>query len=216
MVTIGLPQDVAAGETVALVLVPGDANDEMFQLRRSDGNTRGWAFSVLDDYLVVTQLGIFDDNNEGLLTAHEVGIWNRITQELLVSAIVPSGDEAQLVDRFRYVDVAPTRLDPGYYVIGAFYDALSGDQYLTSVDDVDAASGVVYGRDVLNRSAFGFPGENGTNAAKDTAGYFGPNFQFVPEPTSATLLLSAAIVFSILGSRCCRSFGRPCGIERRT
>jgi len=85
--------------------------------------TLGWEFTANVDFLV-TALGVFDDYEapDGLLEAHPVGIWDVGTMALLVSATVPAGETATVIDQFRYVPVSATPLiAQRTYAIGAFY-----------------------------------------------------------------------------------------------
>jgi len=174
----------AAADTVALA----PDFEDIFSLGTDDGATRGWLFSVLENDILVTRLGVFDEEGDGLLDAHPVGIWNWVTHELLVSATVPSGVDAQIVDSFRYVNVPPTILQVDtQFVIGAFYDNPLGDTWFEGgeIDYSASPPEVFFHIDLqLIASEFGFPETIGGNGRRDLTGFFGPNFQFVPEPTS--------------------------------
>src|SRR5262245_59793446 len=81
--------------------------------------TVGWQLSV-NTSISVTSLGAYDSPfAEGLLTDHEVGIWNS-SGTLLATVTVHAGTSDPLTGRFRYVDlVTALVLDPGTYTIGA-------------------------------------------------------------------------------------------------
>lgn len=82
--------------------------------------TDGWEFSV-DSPIVISALGVWDQKSDGLGTEVPVGIWDN-TGKLMVSATVPGGQDAELVDGFRYVSTKPHLLPAAKgYVIGAFY-----------------------------------------------------------------------------------------------
>jgi len=81
----------------------------------------------------VTNLGVFDNNHpSGLDLSHGVAfgtpmvIW-------LVSATGLAGAVDPLVNQFRYVSIAPTKLGPGTYTIGATWlilaTTISRNQY---------------------------------------------------------------------------------------
>src|SRR5205823_556088 len=53
-------------------------------------NTLGYDFTVGDTALIVTQLGLWDENGDGLVNAHSVGLWDD-AGALLASVTVPSG-----------------------------------------------------------------------------------------------------------------------------
>ncbi len=73
--------------------------------------------------ITVTALGYYDDtyqSDPGLSVPHDVGIYNLDTYALVVSATVPAGAQAPLVDEFRFVEITPTDLVAGQtYVLAA-------------------------------------------------------------------------------------------------
>jgi hypothetical protein len=147
--------------------------------------TFGWSFT-LSNTITVTELGYFDFGGNGLSDAHDVGIWTS-SGTLLVSATVPAGTAGTLNGDFRYVLVAATLLAPGDYVIGGFTPADSGDPVAVQAATITTASGISYDASrSIGGSSLTFP-------IGDTSGqpnsYFGPNFIFVPEPTTTALLL---------------------------
>jgi len=80
--------------------------------------TFGWEFSPTSD-IWVTQLGYFDSGQDGLNIHHEIGIWDE-SQQLVVSATVPSGLTGSLAGEYRYVSVPSAPLSAGqYFIIGA-------------------------------------------------------------------------------------------------
>jgi len=87
----------------------------------NSNQTMGTRFLVLDVPLSVTRLGVYDDQHDGLLESHQVGVWHHISKELVGSAVVPAGSSAELVGDWRFVDVTPFTLASGEeYRIGAF------------------------------------------------------------------------------------------------
>jgi hypothetical protein len=154
--------------------------------------TLGWTFTV-DDDIVVTQLGLFDSLQNGLVESHEIGIWDEVGA-LVATATIGSGVSGQLIDNFRYVGIVPVTLGAGAYTIGAFFG--TGDEplvfagsamgFATSphVDFVSAA--------YLNQAGLTLPDSLITGE-----GYFGPNFTrddinvaAVPEPGTLALIAS--------------------------
>lgn len=73
--------------------------------------------------ITVTALGYYDDtfaSGPGLSASHEVGIYDLDTFQLVVSATVPAGNQVELVDVFRIIDITPTDLVAGRtYVLAA-------------------------------------------------------------------------------------------------
>src|SRR5436309_1122273 len=76
----------------------------------------GWAFSTNTD-VDVTALGFYDDNQDGLMEAHRVGIFDSAQNLLVFGEVNPA---SPLIGWFRYRDVTPITLAAGQtYVIGA-------------------------------------------------------------------------------------------------
>ena len=147
--------------------------------------TYGWSFT-LTSTIMVADLGYFDFGDNGLAASHDVGIWTS-TGALLVSATVPSGSAGTLINDFRYVLVAPTILTPGNYVIGGFDSGSTGDAITVGASTITTASGITYGASrSIGGSSLTFPTGD---AFGHPDSYFGPNFIFVPEPTTLGLLL---------------------------
>jgi hypothetical protein len=174
----------------------------------SDGISRmiGWQFEVANA-IVVTDLGWQDFGGNGLIVAHEVGIWNATTTPtLLGSTIVGDGTSATLSNFFRYVPLGGGGivLNPGTTYVIAGFDPGNGDPQVWDADigfgaHVNGFSfdpGVLLGAPGTPfgpvASQFEFP----ANPIGDLRrAPMGPNFQFqpalfVPLPPAAVLLLS--------------------------
>ncbi len=169
----------------------------------SPGATAGWSFEVGGRDLTVITLGIFDDNGDGLLSAHRTGIWNS-GGELLADVTVPGGTEGALSGGYRYTPVAPLTLTAGsVYTVGAFYEG-GGNEAVNILSSQTFSAEVTYlqSRQSQQFTPFTFPGLN----AGVSQGVFGPNFQFipVPEPSSALIGLGAAALGLRRGRRAAR------------
>ena len=102
----------------------------------------GYRFRV-DGPVEVTALGFFDEDGDGLLSSHQVGIWEVESDYApVVAATVPAGDAAALEHGFRYVPVTTTTLAAGSYVVGASTFS-GGDRYLNG-PEISAAIGVYF------------------------------------------------------------------------
>lgn len=117
--------------------------EKIHHTRNDIGGTVGNALAILKPR-TIDKLGVFDADSDGLTTAHEVGIWEVMTGKLVVSATVPAGTEAELIDGFRYVKLPePVELKGGVpYRIGALF-ARGGD----AIPDSDGYDGVFLGAD---------------------------------------------------------------------
>ena len=172
----GLVSTVAAGPVLAVdfVTASGDFTNDNWSL--------GWQFNV-NTPIVVTGLGFYDDQQNGLAQSHDVGIWNSVGVLLVWGTVSPADP---LVSWWRWTSVTPVTLAVGEgYQIGAVTGAenysngpggFTTDPSITFVGDsyyYPAGSGLAY----PNSSVGG------------VTGWFGPNFEFsVPEPASFLLL----------------------------
>jgi hypothetical protein len=156
---------------------------------RIDNNTTfGWSFT-LSSAVFVTNLGYFDFTADGLDDAHPVAIWSGAGGTPLAFATVPAGTGAALLNNFRYVAIAPVFLPPGTYTIGGYSPAFT-DSVGVVAGTITTAPGITF---TGSRSAQGvglmFPSGNTQGFPN---GCFGPNFQFVPEPSTTALALVGA------------------------
>lgn len=77
---------------------------ELTWIASAAGGTVGWQFTT-NSAVTVRDLGVLDSAQDGLVQAHDVGIFNA-AGALLVGATVPVGVGAPLINQFRY---APLR-----------------------------------------------------------------------------------------------------------
>jgi hypothetical protein len=133
---------------------------------------RGYSFDLVES-VRVTHLGWFDRLQDGLTNAHEVGLWDG-SGALVVSATVPAGTAAPLVDGFRYVAISPVVLDAGEtYVVAGTDPAPTADPFRFQGSGVayDPAIGFVQSLWVSSSSLTLPVNSNPSN----DEGYFGPN-----------------------------------------
>ena len=163
--------------------------------------TLGWQFTT-SQAIEVTDLGMFDDSQDGLVDSHQVGIWDS-GGALVASGTVSRGTAEPLVNQFRYASIGAVTLGIATYQIGALFltgnDALIVPGFATNFA---AAPEITF-----NQSMFAAGGTlaDPTNSGFASAGYFGPNFlydvQSVPEPASL-LLVGIGLVGMRLLRRC--------------
>jgi hypothetical protein len=166
--------------------------------------TVGWAFH-LDGPVAVTQLGLWDEGNDGFITDHLMGIFNS-TGTALASVAIFSGPGGTLIDGFRYFPIlaGPLSLPAGNYSIGAQYVSrfTVTDNFTESAGSITTASGLTY---LGSQSALG---GFGTFPPGDILGvpgsYFGPNFQFTPVTTpdsGSTVSLLGSVLLGLAALR---------------
>lgn len=155
------------------------------------GQTVGWSFDVLDP-ISVTGLGWYDENQDGLGVAHEVGIWNS-AGALLASTIVPAGIAGELDDIYRKVNISDITLNIGTgYVIGGLNFENSGDRLAANVAQVvNASVNFVDARFSALTANF----ERPTLISSASTGFYGPMMfvATVPAPSTLFLLLACLI-----------------------
>ena len=159
----------------------------------NDGVNRIWGstFTALED-CVLTHLGVYDHNQDGLARSVPVGLWDYNTQQLVASVTVVPSDPLVGSSRQRVLST-PVSLTAGTrYTIGAFYPANSTDAYgyWTSVvmDYRVAYDGYA---STYNPSALGYPNEIGS-ANANNAQYFGATFLLQAPSPSAPYVVTAS------------------------
>ena len=152
------------------------------------GLATGWAFTPTTD-LLVTALGIYDLESDGLADRHEVGIFTS-AGAAVISTFVGAGTSAPLtpgsVGGTRFVNVPGTMLLAGmsYYIVASNF---STDQFAYGNGAVIFNPAVVWNgfvdcaaNDITSACAVPFAGAPGN---------LGPNFAAGAVPEPATLLL---------------------------
>jgi hypothetical protein len=169
----------------------------------------GWEFTPVRP-IQVTKLGYYDAYFDGLLTSHELGIFEVSGQTLLTSSIIEAGVSAPLEGPsisgggFRYVSTAPVVLMPGSnYIMAAtpvgYIDQTADFSPTENGHHLETAPDITY---IQGRYNFFEP--PGLEFPEDTFAQstFGPSFQFVvvPEP-SAVVLAAIGMAFVALAFR---------------
>jgi hypothetical protein len=89
---------VASGAQAGTIGVTftGNGNNPFYS-----SGTFGYSFTVGASEITATHLGIYDTGQDGLLTSHDVGLWDN-GGTLLASTTIASGTSAVLDDLFRF------------------------------------------------------------------------------------------------------------------
>lgn len=187
---------ITSSQAAAFITSPGNGSITDFNF----GITVGSTFTVGSSNLSATSLGIWDENGDGFVASHDVGIWDSSSM-LIATVTIPSGTSATLVGEFRYIDlVSPVILTQGQsYHIGAFF----GPNPDTDTFRSNGGTGVTFSSD-FNTIGYGYAG--GSSLADFTvtgAGanpYVGPNLQYtaVPEPATAMLFMVGGATWFLL------------------
>ncbi|MBZ0173585.1 MAG: PEP-CTERM sorting domain-containing protein [Phycisphaerales bacterium] len=160
----------------------------------STGDVVGWAFDLNTD-VIVTDLGVYNNDADGLTSNHQIGIWDSLGNLMTSGTAGPGG---AVVGDWTYTDVTDATLTAGErYTIGAMYASGDGDSYISSPSslglaaEVNATTNGVFPS--IGDLGFVMPTEQSTNL-----GRFGPNFLFrdVPAPSALALLGLGGLVAS--------------------
>jgi len=150
-------------------------------------SVHGWEF-VVNRPITVTNLGLFDNNDDGFAIQHDIGLFRLSDSTLLTSGTISAGTVDTLLDGFRYIDVADVTLDLGEsYAISYYSLTLAPDQILTNAVGlvVDSSISIIANKFQTNAGGLIIPGST------TLSDRFGPNFlyQSASVPTSGTIAL---------------------------
>jgi hypothetical protein len=186
---IGLLPTTSCADT----LVSGDyGNSGQFN------DTVGFSFTLKENPMNVTSLGVYDANTNGLSRTNYVGLWDN-SGVLLASVTINRSTNAPLVGFFRWADlVTPVTLSAfGTYRIGAQADIgedrYSGNIPLGQFSGTAETTNVVFNGAVRGNSSGVFEFPDSTPSAGQAI--IGPNasFEVIPEPTTYALLTMAGV-----------------------
>jgi hypothetical protein len=169
----------ARGQTTAATVVGSGVQANSFL-------ATGWWFNTTAD-VTIDQLGVWDEHGNGLSSPHQVGIFVRSTLAPVVTAIVPSGTAAPLIDGSRFVGIQPVTLSAGvtYYILANNW----------VFDRVTFGSGAVAFAPPVNWLGNCDASSNSIETTPtfymQQPGNLGPNFRMVPAPGGLAVLGAA-------------------------
>jgi hypothetical protein len=163
--------------------------------------TVGWEFDVLNT-ITVTSLGWYDQNSDGLLLAHTVGIWDS-SGNLLTSVLVAQGTTDPLVGLFRTAAITPIVLTPGTnYIVGGQEFSTDNEQLFGPASTTDSRIAFDKGEHSNADNLFELP----TIPTGNPNCCWGPSFSVdaaanVPEPSGVSALLAAGVLAMLVARR---------------
>jgi Immunoglobulin I-set domain len=190
---------VAQAQTNIAVGVPTGS------LRYDTYSGAGYEFYASDSSItnrpVVNALGYWDQNGTGLLASHQVSLYhyNGDNYTLLVTATVPAGDQAPLINGYRWVTIPSVSLTDssqggGYYCILATYQSdawangIGGSPVMNTYFGTVSGKGLIGGGGPVTVSPQNIDGDSTLADAYAGAnlGYFNPPLPSLDLPVLVT------------------------------
>jgi hypothetical protein len=149
----------------------------------------GTPVTVGSTALTVSALGFFDEGGNGLLSSHEVGIYD-LSQTLLGSVTIPAGTGATLANGTRWVTLGtPINLSANTnYVLATTFQGTGDRGNVATPAQITIASGISLSGLGFTRALGGtlaYPGQ----LFGDGEFIFGANMQFTPVPEPSTYVM---------------------------
>lgn len=128
----------------------------------------GCSFTV-NDPILLTHLGTYDVNGDGLAVETPVTIWRVSDQSAVATCNIPAGETAYMINNFRYMKIEPILLEPGQYRMSSYFvsDGYARNNTATSLSVPEIT---------LTGGAFAVSHAYPSNS--NASYYFGANFLF--------------------------------------
>jgi len=149
--------------------------------------TLGFNFTTTTSF-TLDGLGIYDQDGDGLVDSHDVGLWDA-GGTLLTSTTVGAGTTGSLISGFRFASITPVTITPGTYNIGALFLGCNDPNFFGGDGALSTISGLTF---VSGAYASGATLSNPVNPFGAAPAFIGPNFlvsSAVPEPATWALML---------------------------
>jgi hypothetical protein len=155
----------------------------------------------------INQLGYWDEGNDGLAVAHDVGVYHFSAGviTLLAKATIPAGTGALLENGYRWASIptltlTDTTQGADYYQLIASQGPGPDIWYDGGVVAVTPSIGTVTGNGFYTAAPMGPVGSTATFGVFSAFG--GPNMGFaIPEPSSVVLLTLGAVMVGLIKVR---------------
>ncbi len=154
----------------------------------------GWEFTT-NEPIILTELGVYDDGDDGLLEDRNVTLWDS-SGAILAEVSIPAGDSAVLEDGYRYQSVLPRVLpsNTGYLLADDYRDKI--EQIRARAISFQTHGSVIWLGGRTNSSGSATIPLDPLPA--DQPG-FSVSFRFTPIPEPACLGLFATALALVLG-----------------
>ena len=157
------------------------------------GNKGSWGLTfTISSPITVSALGLWDDNSNGLVVAHEVGLWEYAAAMQAsavidnLSTVVPSFNTS---GRWLFTTLAtPVTLHVGTYTLG-FYNPAGGDNFYNF-----AGSNQIYQSGAAFANASGKANVGSLvwpNTNSGASGWVGPNLQTTAVPEVGSIVMGS-------------------------
>jgi len=200
-----LSSQLSNASTIGFTINPSD------EWASFDGDDWVLGFSfIVNNPITVTELGVYDYMNDGLIDSHQVALFSS-DGNVLSQITINAGTSGTLSNNFRFGSTNPVALEQGdIYYIGAYYPSSNSsdwslsDPYAHAFESFNIASQITFEdrRYEVEWDGTGdlpFPQLLGDPGMDFGYGYFGPNFKFTATPETGTTIVPEPTTMLLFG-----------------